>query len=590
VTNTSNFDYSIEMSIDAVRQIFHLAVKNEPECFPHNIGPLTRDLGDGLTASITVAVLDDESRPADLSFADEKHLRLDLPNDITIEIPAAPDPALSRITLSCTARFPGRLDSWNDDQGEPWLGVRFDDATAAGVEVLGLTGVPVIGTDQIAAALHARYQALPHRYTTTTPGGPAELLLYDGTLDTALVPPTPGNPPITVTLDNAGGTEYLNVVAPIHVDVPTGAGFDYVSFGRLTFWRPVTRTETSVTVDMDGEPTGPARTTLVTLDNGGPGHDQVVAALRAPAINAINGFGALSAPAYSPAAAVSRIQAEIASYVHDLRFGLYTPRSNQPGVVLSTPVGFLLPASGTLAVLMNRRTGTPADDTAPDDFRGASDVALAVGRENIIERSDAVIASAFPGVNGGGGHELHRPQGDATLYTCHATPESDGGHDQHPGHLWVTGECEVHIDCWPDPDVTFNGPVFVDATPHPDDPGGCWLELRPHAGDFDVGESCCDVLLDILIPIVGWIMLAVVENLIDRIGGQLAQDTADAQTQMVSPLPKVVVGIAQVECCLDTIVITDQGFVFPGSLHIRRAGRSFEDLSGPNRAPRPDQP
>ena len=79
--------------------------------------------------------------------------------------------------------------------------------------------------------------------------------------------------------------------------------------------------------------------------------------------------------------------------------------------------------------------------------------------------------------------------------------------------------------------------MFIDATPHRC-PAGCRLELQPRAGDFDVDESCCDVLLDILIPVVGWIMLAVVESLIDQVGGPDCPPTADTETQLVSPLPK----------------------------------------------------
>ena len=36
--------------------------------------------------------------------------------------------------------------------------------------------------------------------------------------------------------------------------------------------------------------------------------------------------------------------------------------------------------------------------------------------------------------------------------------------------------------------------------------------------------------------------------------------------------------MAQVACCLETIVISNQGFVLPGNLTIRREGRSFGDL------------
>lgn len=590
MSNTSNFDYCVELSIGSVRQIFHLAFKNESACFPHNVGPITRDLG-GLQAIINVAVLDDETRPADLTFADGKHLLLRIPNDISVEIADAPDPSLSRMTLSSTAKVPGRLDTWADATGEPVLGVSFSDVTQADVIVENLIGVPTVGAENLANAIHHRYGALPHRYTAPAPGGTAELLLYDGILDTSLIPPTPGNPSITAALTIVTGTEYLEVVAPIHVDVPTGVGsYHYISFGRIHFWRPVTRTDTTITVAMGTEPATASIATVVELDNSGPGHDQVLAQLSPLAVGAVNAFGSLSSPAYSPAAAADQIRLEIADYVKDLTFGLFTPRSTEPGVVLTSPVGFLLPASDTLAVLITRRTGTAADDVAPEDFRAGKDVALAAGRELIIARSDEIIATAFPGVNGGGGSEIHRPQGNATLNTCHAVPENDGAHGKNPGHLWVTGEAEVHIDCWPDPDVTFSGPVFVDATQHPDDPAGCWLELQPRAGEFDVGESCCDVLIDLLIPVVGWIMLGVVESLIDEIGGQIAEETATSQTQLLQPLPKVVIGIAQIECCLETIVISDQGFVFPGNLSIRREGTSFDDLADAGCTPRPDQP
>lgn len=588
MSTTSNFDFCVETSIDVTREIFHLAFKNEA-LFPHNIGPLTRRLG-SLTARVSVVVLDDETRPADLSFEDEKHLRFRIPNDITVEMTGAPDPALSRITLSSTASFLGRLDTWDDDAGEPVLGVTFADVTAADVTVEGLTGLPAIGSQQLENAMHAKYPLLQHRYTAPANGGTAELLIYDGTRDASLVPPHPTARAITAALEMNGPDEFLKVVVPIHVDVPTGYGFDYESFGTVTFWRRVTRTDAAVTVDMSVEPAQPALATVVALDTAGPAQGPVTTLLRPRVIQAVNAFGVLSAPAYSQAAATTTIKSEIAAYLQPLKFGLFTPRSSEPGVVLTSPVGFLLVASGTLAVLITRRHGGPADDVAPDDFKGTHDAALAVGREFVVEKCEAIIRDRFPGVNGGDGYLFKRDEGEATLKTVHAAPENDGAHGKNPGHLWVTGEAEVHIDCWPDPDVTFSGPVFVDATPHPDDPDGCWLELQPRAGEFDVGESCCDVLVDILIPVMGWIMLAVVESLIDEVGGQIAEETANSQTQMLQPLPKLVIGIAEVQCCLETILTSDQGFVFPGSMSVRRDGRSFEDLHDAGSAPKPDNP
>jgi hypothetical protein len=587
MSTTSNFDYCVQTSIGVTREIFHLAFKNEA-LFPHNIGPTDVPVGT-LNARVSAVVLDDESRPADLSFEDDKHIRFRVPNDVTVEIAEAPDPALSRITLSSTASFLGRLDTWDDDAGEPVLGITFDDITPGGVAVEGLTGVPTIGADQFLNAIHSKYLLIPHRYTAPAGAGDAVLLLYDGTRDVSLVPPHPTSASITASLVSDGGDEYLKVVAPLHVHAPTPYGV-YDSFGTVTFWRKVTRTATTVSVAMGTEPTVATLATTVAFDTASYLRDGVTAQLKPKVVTAIGAYGLLSAPAYTQAAAEERITAEIADYLRPLRFGLFTPRSNEPGVVLSSPVGFLLVASETLAVLITRRHGGPADDVAPDDFRGSNDVALAVGRECVIAKSDAIILARFPGVNGGDGYLFEREEGTATLKTVHAAPENDGAHGKNPGHLWVTGEAEVHIDCWPDPDVSFSGPVYIDATEHPDDPEGCWLELQPRAGEFDVSESCCDVLVDILIPVVGWIMLAVVESLIDEIGGQIAEETASAETQMLQPLPKVVIGIAEVECCMETIVVSDQGFVFPGALSVRREGRSFDDLHDAGSSPRPDSP
>jgi hypothetical protein len=589
MSNTSNFDFCVQLSIDAVREIFHLAFKNESLAFPHNVGPFERDIG-GLAMTVTVTILDDESRPADLAFADDRHIVFALPVDVAVLVDDAPDPALSRITLSATAKVPGRLTSWDAEDGRPVLGITFSGVTATDVTVEDLTGLPGIGPEQFAAAVHQRYDQIAHSYTAPAPGGTAHLLVYDGLRDPRLTPPAPGNPPIAVALEQHGGVEYLAVTVPVHVTVPTGIGtYVYVSFGRLRLRRPVTRTGTAISVAMATEPADPALATVVELDNAGPGREQVAAQLRRPAIAALAGFGTLTAPAFTTAAATALLESEVALYARPLRFPLWTPTSDEPGVVLTTPVGFLLPTTGTLAVLVTRRSGTEADDVAPDDFRATDAVALAVGREFVVHRATEVVQARFPGVNTDSGHELHVEAGDATLRTCHVEPASSGTHDQTRGHLWVTGTAEVHIDCWPDPDVSFSGPVFVDATPEVVD-GACRLRLHPRAGEFDVGQSCCDVLLDILIPIVGWIVLAVVESLIDEIGGQLAEQTAEAETQLFEPLPTAVVGVAEVGCCLSDAVISDRGFVFPGALSIRRSGRSFQDLDHAGRLPRPDGP
>ena len=119
---TSNFDYCVQFATGPVKAIFHLALKNE-ELFPHNVGPFDRDFG-GHPATINVRLLDDLDAGADLSLDDSKHIRFSIPFEVTAEVPDAPDPSLSRVTLRATITAPGALATW-PVEGKDQLGIDF---------------------------------------------------------------------------------------------------------------------------------------------------------------------------------------------------------------------------------------------------------------------------------------------------------------------------------------------------------------------------------------------------------------------------------------------------------------------------------
>jgi hypothetical protein len=400
------------------------------------------------------------------------------------------------------------------------------------------------------------------------------------------MPPNLATPfDIQAELVTSGGTEFLKVTAPIHVNVPLPGGGVYASYGRIIFHRQVVRTDTTVTVNMSVEP-GPAPLkTKVELDNASFPHDLVIAQLTPLAVQAVNNFGTITEPAFSESAARQMIQDQVADYIKVRRYPVYSPKSGDPSQPLSTPVGFLLVADGVLSILLNRRNSA-VPDSAPDNFLGSGSLALAVGRARVDELINASIEAQFPDLSSGG-QNIHTDQGDATLESLNVEPSDPGAHGEGAGHLWVTGEAEVHIDCWPDPDVSFEGPIFID-TERQDTEQGCELVIQPRAGDFDFDQSCCDIFLDVIIPIVGWVMLIITESLIDEVGGELAADITSSQATLIKPMPPVVNGIAEVTGCLNSLNISSQGFVFPGDITIRRLGRSFEDLKDAGKLPRPD--
>jgi hypothetical protein len=579
VSLTSNFDYCVQFGLGPVKAIFHLALKNE-ELFPHNVGPLARNFG-GDPATVDVRLLDDLDAGADLAFADSTHIRFTIPFELTIETPDSPDPTLSRVTLRASITAPGELVAWPVD-GKDQLGIDFAAVTPADVTVPVVEGLPALDNSRFQAAIHVRYLAMAtHRFTQ----GNNVLNFYDGTRDLALDPPNkPGNPEIITALEIHGTDQFLKVTVPIHATVP--AAFGFAHYGMVTFWRKIVLSGGTVSVDMGAEPGEAALATTVDFDGSPLGESQVVAALTPLVVAQLGSFGTITEPWFDDAAAKTLVAQESAAYLTTRKFPFYTPDSGDPEHPLNTPVGFLLPAEGILAVLMNRRPGTEGTDAPPDAFLGLNQIALAVGRSKLDEAIADGMNERFPGVNTDDGHLVETEDGDATLYTLAVTPSDPGDHDESEGHLWTEGTAEVHIDCWPDPDITFSGPIFLRVV-ITEDEQTCSMRIEPEMGDFDAGQSCCDVFIDLIIPAIGIIMLIVIENMIDEVGGELAEDFAEAEARDISPIPSFVAGVAELQACLEDLNVSSRGLVFPGKLRVRREGRSFEDLADSGLLPRP---
>lgn len=578
---TSNFDFCVELGLEPTREIFHLAFKSEDR-YPHNVGPLDRTLA-GRDVQVEVRVLDDEDDAAELSFLDEKHVLFSFPFEITVTAADAPDPDLSRVTIRTRVEVPARLATWVEE-GEEVLGITFEDVTPEDVDVVSLEGLPEVDAESFAAAIHGWYEDIDHTYTS----GTNVLVLYDDARDPDLEPVNEATPyEITPELLVHEGSDYLKVTAPLHVtaDLSSWDAGTYTSYGRMVFHREVVTTESTVTLDLGTEPADEELSTVVELDDDThPASASVAAALEPRAVTILSAFGPITEPAFTEDGARELLRREVAAYLEPRRYPVYSPKSGDPERPVSTPVGFILADDDVLAILLNRRDDS-VEDFAPDDFLEGGRVALAAGRAYVDEEIAAAIEDAFPDLDDGG-ERIDTDEGSATLKEVSVVPSDPGTHGESEGHLWVEGKAVAHIRCWPDPTVHFDGPLFVDAT-RDDTEEGCSLVVEVTEGDFDVGQSCCDVFIDLIIPIVGWVMLIIVENTIDAVGGELISEVADEQGAVLEPFPPVVNGIALVTVCLTDMEIRSEGFVYPGEITVRRLGRSFGDLEDERDTPRP---
>ena len=553
------------------------------------MGPFDRVL-DGHTVTVEVRVLDDDTDAADLRFTDDKHITFSFPFEITATTPDAPDPALSRVTMKARIDVVALLDTW-PEEGEQVLGLSFFNVTAADVNIVSLDGLPSFDVNNFAAAVHSKYASVPHQLPPIPPP-PAPLpdqyvILYDGNRDATLVPPnvvvdtaTPGSPlrEIEVALESYDGAEYVKLRAPIFVHALMPYVGVYESYGWITCWRPIARTDSTITVDMTVEPGAPAHgktdlRTKVSLDTDSVAKSALEGMMVAPAVEAIKAFGVVREPAFSDAGARGLMTSEVLAYLVTRRYPVYSPKSGNAAYPLSDPVGFLLPSDGVLAVLLNRRDASVAD-SAPENFLGTGQLALAVGRARVAERIAQAIYDNFGDLSSQG-YEVSNDDCSATLTSLSVVPCDAGDHDQDVGHLWATGSADVHIDCWPDPTANFEGPIYIDSTVTTTDED-CSIAFAARAGDFDIDQSCCDVFLDIII-----------ESTLDSVGGTLISDIADSQGEVIAPIPPTINGIAEVSGCLTGLTITSRGFILPGTVAIRRLGTSFDDLSNNNDQPKP---
>lgn len=476
-----------------------------------------------------------------------------------------------------------------------------DTAHQTAVSLLELSA---IDAQPFVEALHDAYESNAFAHSFTAMGG--TVLLYDGDRDLSLTPQHPTQAEIDATLEHDGTTLWLHVQIPCHASAGALA-----SFGTLHFHRRVEITATQVIVHFEEAPNlsvVPERAALFEL----PDSAALESVLNSTFVSNVNtvllgigpktapnpaaalmsgiaaafdqfatGFGDVTQAAPDEARARELIRKHVAAYLSTRKFPVYTPDPGENDVSLSAPVGRLFVAEEIMAIQLNRREGT--DEGPPELFLGAHRLALAAGEAYVMERTIEVLRRRFPGldtVHADGLSGRHRVEEirdrKVWLEQLHFALED--------GHFRVWGECEVEVQCWWDPNVTFSGPVTLETTVTETDEG-CALAVEGVAGDFDVSQSSCDILLYVIIPIVGWIVGAVIAGTIAATADGVIDTVAEATGDSTEALPPVVWGIAEVWTCLRDIQIRTDGLVLTGDVSVRRVDRSFTDLADERRLP-----
>jgi len=157
---------------------------------------------------------------------------------------------------------------------------------------------------------------------------------------------------------------------------------------------------------------------------------------------------------------------------------IFTPQAPDPGDVdLTTFEAFTLPGLVLALCFEPSADGTPCDP--PDHFAQANGFALAVSATRVMELVQPVLD---------GGEGDREVEGyDVTVNHIGGSLADIGEHSQTRGHLWIDGDADVHVDCWPDPNVAFWGPIFLRPITQPDHQ----LVFEAETGGFGADDPCC---------------------------------------------------------------------------------------------------
>jgi hypothetical protein len=168
----------------------------------------------------------------------------------------------------------------------------------------------------------------------------------------------------------------------------------------------------------------------------------------------------------------------LVAFAAGLGIPVFTPQPPQPGEIDLTTFDPATVDQKVLALqLVPLADGTLCDGVTA--FAHDTGFAVAVAKPEV----DTMLQPMLSGNLGDRNIDGH----DITVNRLDGTLSDPGDHGQARGHIWIDGSAEVHVDCWPDPDIDFSGPIFL--TPEMDTDGK--VSFTADAGSFTATDTCC---------------------------------------------------------------------------------------------------
>lgn len=173
-----------------------------------------------------------------------------------------------------------------------------------------------------------------------------------------------------------------------------------------------------------------------------------------------------------------------------------------------------------MALLMNFSATHTTPGTITRFLNAGRDFALAICSDMVYQSINEKIVEKF-------GHALpaRLPSDNSiVLRSLNLTLKN--------GYIRVSGSLTKEIDCWWDADVDFSGDVHLSVSP-----GGA---LTASSSNIDVDLPWWADFLGIIIPIIGWITLAIVYDIVEDMAGDLLSSEVTSAFSGLSVFPSTI--------------------------------------------------
>ena len=473
---TSCFKYILELPVATLTDTLNAALSQSDAAGVNFTQNWTNVPVGSNTASVSVKPADKATHPASLTLT-AVDLGVVLHLQMTLDVNINELPQLSTITYLLNFDLPGNF--LKDASIPPKLLITFPAVTSSGLNLVVTGGDITLTPDLIEPRIHAMYAANPTlshdvQHNVPWPPGPdPDVLVTTDIYDDPI-----GSPGFRGAISvQVPDQHHVIIIMPGHFRIQGLAQPNYIN----------TNMTVNITVGIEPDDSSiklkfsALKDTDVVVTFANSSIYDIVAkpTLASNIATKLRGLGDPGQDFPNSSQVHDMIANRLITFATNLNIPIFTPSppADSSQIDLTTFIPTTINQQALALQLEKLSDGTPCD--TPNVFTQTTGFAIAIS----AQEANALIQPITSGNLGDRNVDGH----DITMNHLTATLSDPGAHGQAKGHLWIEGDFDVHVDCWPDPNITFSGPIFLTPATNPDGK----VVFTAQAGNFDSSDACC---------------------------------------------------------------------------------------------------